>query len=120
MKKWILTAVAAGALAAGGAASAQDIGSVITNILGNLGATQSQQYGNVYTDQWGRQVYIDQYGRQVLVQPNNVYTNPVYDQWGQLVYNNVYGGYGYPRPGDRDGDGIGDASDHCPDDKTCW
>lgn len=96
MKKFILSAVAAGALAVGGAASAQDLGTVINSIFGigtptynygyggstpavvagtTYGTTpyygQAPYYGStnqVYVDQYGRQVYIDQYGRQVIVQ----------------------------------------------------
>ncbi|RYF15511.1 MAG: hypothetical protein EOO30_14385 [Comamonadaceae bacterium] len=108
MKKIFLTAVAAGALAAGGAASAQDIGAVIGNIFGYgtpqysygtqypygapatpavVAGTQPyygnrQPYNTVYVDQYGRQVYVDQYGRHV-VQSNNVYGNNAY---GGAVY----------------------------------
>jgi hypothetical protein len=90
MKKFIVSVVAAGALAAGGAASAQDIlgglGSVLPQILGNIGLGGiTQQYGypegttyesggryvyvepgtgrHVVLDQYG--TYIDQYGRRV-------------------------------------------------------
>ena len=120
MKKFILSAVAAGALAIGSAASAQDLGTVITEILRN---TQTQQYGNVYYDQWGRQVYIDQYGRQVLVNPNvygnSVYGNTVVDQLGRIISGVPYG-YGVPTQGDHDGDGVPDSVDKCFNDKTCW
>jgi hypothetical protein len=105
MKKSILTAVAAGALAIGGAASAQDFGTVISNIFGfgqptyptysypNYGGSTpavvagTQPYygtngnhnaypGNTYGGTtYGGQVYVDQYGRQVTI-----------DQYGRHVY----------------------------------
>ncbi len=102
MKKFILTAVAAGALAVGGAASAQDIGTVIGSLFGFgqpaypsystgipavVAGTQpynTQPYGtygaNVYGNNtyggttYGSQVYVDQYGRQVTI-----------DQYGRHV-----------------------------------
>jgi hypothetical protein len=92
MKKWILTTVAAGALARGGAASAQDLGSVINSVIGSVFGTQSYNYGTntYYTDQYGRQVYVDQYGRHVVVTQAPTVT---YDQWGRPVYNSqVYNG----------------------------
>src|SRR3954465_3622911 len=79
MKKFIVMAAAASALVVGGAASAQDLGSVISGIFGypaNRGdvpavVAGTQPYGStVYVDQYGRQVYVDQYGRRVLAQPN--------------------------------------------------
>lgn len=89
MKKFIISAVAAGALTIGGAASAQDIGSVITNLLGMfLGDTTSSTttQTQVYTDSWGRYYYMDQYGRQVYLQPAG-YT----DSYGRQVYRDQYG-----------------------------
>jgi hypothetical protein len=123
MKKLIATAVAAGALAAGGAASAQDLGGVIANILGFGQPTYNQQYGyggygnsypsygggysnyggpavvapqtQMYQDQYGRQFYYDQYGRQVYVQTQTQQQQIVgYDQWGRPVYGNS-GTYAY-------------------------
>ena len=44
MKKFILTAVAAGALAAGGAASAQDLGGILSGIFGYGGQPTYQTY----------------------------------------------------------------------------
>jgi hypothetical protein len=125
MKKFIFSAVAAGALAVGGAASAQDVGDVLTNILGSFGVpvygTQQQQSGSVYVDQYGRQVMIDQYGRHVLVQPNTVYGNTVYgntvyDAYGRPVYTTPNGSYAYANPRDRDGDGVRNRLDRWPDD----
>ena len=75
MKKLIATAVAAGTLAFGAAASAQDLGNVIANILGF--DTPTYNYGTpavvagqqqIYRDTYGRHFYYDQYGRQVYVQ----------------------------------------------------
>src|SRR4051812_35806565 len=127
MKKFILSVAAAGALAVGGAASAQDLGAVVTNILGSFGVPTygTQTYGNsVYVDQYGRQVYIDQYGRQVLVQPNNVYGATVYgttqyDAYGRPIYS-PSGNYAYSNPyanpRDRDNDGVPNYRDRYPDD----
>jgi hypothetical protein len=96
MKKWILSTVAAGALAVGGAASAQDLGSVINSVIGSVfGTQQSYSYGTntYYTDQYGRTIYVDQYGRHLIAQPNAGVT---YDQWGRPVYNSqVYQGQVY-------------------------
>ena len=113
MKKFILSAVAAGALAVGGAASAQDLGAVVSSLFGfgapsyptystsqpavvaGTGYGQYGYYGNhntypgtsqVYVDQYGRQFSYDQYGRQVYVQPSTNYGIVGYDQWGRPVY----------------------------------
>jgi hypothetical protein len=118
MKKFILSAVAVGALAFGGAASAQDLGGVVSNILGSLGfPTQNYGYGTVLPGVVAPSqgtVYIDQYGRQVLVQPQaNVYgannyggttygttTSGVvaYDSAGRPLYRDAYGNYTYTQP----------------------
>lgn len=148
MKKFILTAVAAGALAVGGAASAQDLGSVLGNLFGfgtqtyptyNSGipaVVAGTQGSTVYTDQYGRHIYYDQYGRQVIQQQNS-YSNPVilpnptiigYDQWGRPVYGQSqygtttrYGNYAYgTSTWDRDGDGIANTRDRWPDDRRYW
>ena len=125
MKKFILGAVAAGALAVGGAASAQGLGGILDNIFGygsgNQGYSQSQPavvagtvphgtQGSVphgtqlYADQYGRQFYYDQYGRQVFVQTTTTTSSHGivgYDSWGRPVYgttnvyNNVYGSNHY-------------------------
>lgn len=127
MKKILAaTAIAAGALGAAGTASAQDIGSVISNILGIAGVTQ-QAPNSYYVDQYGRQVYVDQYGRHLLVQ-NNTYGSVIvgYDQWGRPVYGNnsysysapVYswGQYAQNRSWDYDGDGVSNSRDRWPTD----
>jgi hypothetical protein len=95
MRKLLLSAVAAGALAMGGAASAQDIlgglGAVLPQILNSivLGGTDGSpgtvvQGGQTTVDQWGRQVYTDPYGRQIVLNSDGTYTdihgNPVYVQ----------------------------------------
>lgn len=98
MRKSIIMAVAAGALAVGGAASAQDLGSVLGSIFGygnaypGYGTSQSTpavvagtvpyygnqtpygtpQYGS--TVPYGTTVYQDQYGRRFY-----------YDQYGRQV-----------------------------------
>lgn len=135
MKKFVLTALAAGALAAGTAASAQDLGAVLGSILGYGQPTYS--YGTpavvagtqqVYVDTYGRQYYYDQYGRQVYVN-NGVQQQQIvgYDQWGRPIYGQVYGNSGYAygsqyayggqyRRWDRDGDGVANRDDRYPDD----
>jgi hypothetical protein len=102
MKKFILTAVAAGALAVGGAASAQDLGGILGNIFGFgqptyptygtstptpavVAGTQQSYGGGVYVDQYGRQV--DQYGRPLTIDP---YGRQV-DQYGRQVTIDQYG-----------------------------
>ena len=140
MKKFIVSALAAGALAAGGAASAQDFGSVIGSLL-NLaipGMTQQYGTGQMYQDQYGRQFYYDQYGRQVYVQQQ---TNPYYgsqygqygqygsqygsqtiigyDSWGRPIYGSSYGGY-TGRAWDSDGDGVANSRDRWPSDPRYW
>jgi hypothetical protein len=126
MKKTILAAVAAGALAVGGAAGAQDLGSIISNIFG-LGQSV---YGNgplvgsvpsgatIYADQYGRQFYYDQYGRPVFVEGG---TQPIvgYDNQGRALYGGtVFPGQYGAQSGlvDRDGDGVADVHDRWPND----
>lgn len=77
MKKFILSALTVGAMAVGGAASAQTWGGVdpVTGVLsqifgGGSTATPAVVAGanqSIYVDQYGRRFYYDQYGRQVLV-----------------------------------------------------
>ena len=126
MKKIIVAALAAGGLTLGAAASAQDLGAVISNIFGAgtpAVVAGTVPYGSsVYTDQYGRQVYLDQYGRQVLVQPSQSYGIIGYESWGQPIYgtigpgNATYGNYAYVNPRDRDRDGVINRHDRWPDD----
>lgn len=145
MKKIILGAVAAGALAIGGAAAAQDLGAVLSNIFGYpsyqtypaqpaygpsipavVAGTQPYGYGTgsrtVYTDQYGRQYYYDQYGQQVIVSQGQSSQIIGYDNWGRPVYgttrsnNYAWGGNTW----DRDGDGIANTRDRWPDDRRYW
>ncbi|HVE53615.1 MAG TPA: hypothetical protein VNB23_09560 [Ramlibacter sp.] len=147
MKKSILAAAAAGALAFAGAASAQYYGgygypsysapipAVVagTQPYGHHGNhnnypyTQGSYGGQAHVDPYGRQVMIDQYGRHVLVQPNTgSYAITGYDQWGRPIYGTTTYGtttygtttYGYSgRSWDRDGDGVADAQDRWPNDR---
>lgn len=146
MKKYIAMAVAAGALAVGGAASAQDLGTIISNVLGigNSYPTYNNApavvagtvpYGTqVYQDQNGRQFYYDQYGRQVIVSGGIQWNIVGYGANGEPLYGTDaynpgyngrfgnfgnYGNYAYgsnPYLNDRDGDGVPDAYDRYPDD----
>lgn len=115
MKKFILSALAVGAMAIGSAASAQDIfglGNVLPNILGNIGlggygtsgstpAVVAGAQQQVYVDQYGRRFYYDQYGRQVMLDQNSGWPQQqqygggraVYDQYGRQVMLDQYGTY---------------------------
>jgi len=142
MKKYMAMAVAVGALAMGGAASAQDIGTAIGNLFGfgqpsytypnygyqNYGypnyrgdipavVAGTVPYGSnrVFIDQYGRQVYVDPYGRQVLAQ-SNTYGVTGYDAWGRPIYGNV----ALANSNDRDRDGMPNYSDRWPDDPRYW
>ena len=107
MKKLILTAVAAGAMAVGGAASAQSFGDVLGSIFGYGQPTYNQGYGTpqygyggsqpaivagaqgtVYVDQYGRRV--DQYGR-LLSTPSYGSQQLYQDQYGRQFYYDQYG-----------------------------
>jgi hypothetical protein len=146
MKKLIATAFAAGAMTIGGAASAQDFGSVIADIFGFGTPTYSHSApavvgGQIYADQYGRHFYYDQYGRQVFVQNTQQQQIVGYDSWGRPVYGNAtqpqpaqritgYDSWGRPIYGnagvyaygnnnnnwDRDGDGVANHRDRWPDD----
>jgi hypothetical protein len=142
MRKLFATAIAAGAMAVGGAASAQDFGSVIANIFGLGTPTYGYNSGypavvagqqQMYRDTYGRTFYYDQYGRQVYLNSGTTGSQFMgYDAWGRPVYNSavttspgyVYGGtypynnnYAYSgRSWDRDGDGISNGRDRWPDD----
>jgi hypothetical protein len=144
MKKTILSAVAAGALAVGGAASAQDLGTAIGNVLGSVFGAPTYNYGNngyyghgtaipgvvatpsygyntTYVDAYGRQVYVDPYGRHIVQQNHNLYGGVTYDAWGRPVYNQSYGTYAYGgNSWDRDGDGIANTRDRWPNDRRYY
>lgn len=112
MRRFILSAVAAGAVAFAGAASAQGFGGVLNDLFGfgqpahptYSGAgipavvAGTQPYGSgVYVDPHGRQVTTDRYGRQVVVQPNRgTYGITGYDAWGRPVYGSAPVPYGHP------------------------
>ena len=96
MRKLIATAIAAGALAVGTAASAQDFGSILSGIFGLGGPTYSQTQPavvagtqQVYVDQYGRRFYYDQYGRAVILQDQQQQQIVGYDQWGRPVYGHA-------------------------------
>jgi hypothetical protein len=138
MRKLIVSALAVGALAVGGAASAQDLGAVLGSVLGfgtpqygyNTGtpAVVAGAYpSQIYVDPDGRQVYVqpnvngagqvyvDPDGRQVYVQPNTSIIG--YDAFGRPLYNTQSRNYAYSDPrGDRDGDGVRNRRDRYPDD----
>ncbi len=123
MKKFILSAVAAGALAVGGAASAQDLGGVIGSIFGFGSPPATVQPGSVYFDQYGRKVLVDQFGRHRLLQSTVGIVG--YDAWGRPVYGNIGSRSGNAavnatvlsaQTRDNDGDGVPNAHDRMPND----
>jgi hypothetical protein len=78
MKKFILSAVAAGALAIGGVAQADvidSVGNAISRLFGVPYAPVAEasvplaQY-NSYRDAWGRTVYLDAYNRPIYIEQN--------------------------------------------------
>lgn len=118
MKKLILSVVTVGAMAVGGAASAQDIlGSVLPQILSELGAGRvyvdpyqngPDLSGGSYTDAVGRKVYLDKDGHPSYVEQGGALIP--YSAAGNVAAVNA------PRRGDRDGDGIPNRWDRYPDD----
>ena len=128
MKKFIFSAVAAGALAFGSTASAQDLGAILSNILGfgqpNYGAVEQgvvvTPHGQVHTDAYGRRVYVDPNGRQYGIPQGAEVAN---DAYGRPMYRDAYGRWAYVvsgSPYDRDGDGVADNGDRWPDDRRRW
>lgn len=129
MKKILLSAAAAGALAFGGAASAQDLGRILGDILSNVGqptynygqtvpppGSPDAGEGRVFSE-GGRWIYEDQFGRRSVIPGDVVFSaqGPMYkDAWGNWVH--VASGSPY----DRDGDGVADTSDRYPTDRRYW
>jgi hypothetical protein len=112
MRKYIAAAVAAGALAVGGAASAQDLGTIISNVLGIGNPTPTYNvpgvpYGaQVYQNQNGQQFYYDQYGRQVIVAGGTQWNIVGYDSQGNPLYGtDAYGTGGSGRFGNYGNNG---------------
>lgn len=125
MKKFILSAVAAGALAVGGAASAQDLGSAIGSLFGFGTPPVAVQPGSVYIDQYGRQVAVDQFGRHRILQSAVGIVG--YDAWGRPVYGHIGARSGNRAVGavvgaaqtrDNDGDGVINMHDRMPNDPS--
>ena len=123
MKKFILAAAAAAALGAGGAASAQNIGDVLANVLGYGNPVYSNApNATIHTDRYGRQYYYDGYGRQVFLQSNPIVG---YDRWGRALYGQrsliIPGGRrDNSTPEDIDGDGVANIHDRNPGDSRSW
>lgn len=76
MKRLILSLAAAAGLVAGGAASAQDVGTVLAQILGYPGAVAQGGYapGTVYVDPYGRRIQVDRFGRHILLESGSAIT----------------------------------------------
>lgn len=140
MKRWMLSVVAAAALAAGGAASAQDVlGTVLPQILGNIGLgngigrpgiVNPDGNGSVYVDPVGRRYQYDQYGRLTGAEQLEVVVDKEGRRWAvdsegrHTLIGQGYGGVaGLDNRAfsnrafgnrDRDRDGIPDAYDRYP------
>ena len=137
MKKFILSAVAVGALAIGGVAQADiidGVGNAISRIFGvpyDARPSVPAPVVNVYTDAYGHRYqvdaagrhvplgqfgsYRDQWGRTVYLGANN---QPLYvEQNGQLFpYGPVAGTYAMGPSYDSDGDGVANQYDRFPQD----
>jgi len=123
MKKFILTAAAVAAMGIGGAASAQNLGDVLANVLGyGAPGTTTSPYNTIHTDRYGRQFYYDGNGRQVFLQNNPIVG---YDRWGRALYGHrswaIPGGRrDNSTPDDIDGDGVANNQDRNPGDSRYW
>jgi hypothetical protein len=112
MKKLLVSMMTVGALAAGGAASAQGVffDNVLPQILGNVGADGPHRPGDVFLNKRGQRIYTTPSGVGVLIDDNNMYTDsdgrswyadpsgrPVEmtgyrrDAWGRGVYTSADG-----------------------------
>jgi hypothetical protein len=137
MKKFILSAVAVGALAIGGAVHADVIDSVGNTISHLFGVPYDPTpsgvalAGGIYTDANGRQFQVDAAGRYVPLGTFGSYRDPwgrtVYlganhqpafiAQNGQLLpYGTETGTYAMAPSFDQDGDGVPNRYDRYPDD----
>lgn len=136
MRKFILTAVAVGACAVGGAAQADlidSVGNTISRIFGvpyDASRPGEAPVVNVYTDAYGRRFTVDASGRQIPLDQFGTWR----DQWGRTVYlgaNNqpLYveqngqlipyasvGTYAMAPSYDQDGDGVANQYDRYPQD----
>ena len=138
MKKFILSAIALGAISIGGIAQADVIDSVGNTISRIFGVPYDARpsapvpvVNGVYTDAYGRRFQVDAAGRHVPLDQFGSYR----DQWGRTVYlgaNNqpLYieqdgrlisygsdaGTYAMGPSGDRDGDGVANQYDRYPND----
>lgn len=133
MKKFILSVIAAGAMAVGGSAQADvidSVGNAISRIFGipYVAAPGPVPIVNgVYTDAYGRRFQVDAAGRHIPLDQYGSYRDP----WGRTVYlgaNNQpiyieqngqlipYDTYAMGASFDRDGDGVTNQYDRYPDD----
>lgn len=139
MKKFILSAVAVGALAIGWAVHADvidSVGNTISRLFGipydpTPSVTVPVANAGIYTDAYGRHFQVDAYGRYVPLGQFGSYR----DQWGRTVYlganhepayieqngqvmayGSVAGTVAMAPSYDRDGDGVADLYDRFPDD----
>lgn len=135
MKKFILSAIAFGALAIGGGAQADvidSVGNTISRIFGvpyDPTPPGTAPIVNVYTDAYGRRFQVDAAGRQIPLDQYGSYRDqwgrtvylgankqPIYiEQNGQLIpYAGTAGTYAMAPSYDRDGDGVADRYDRYP------
>jgi hypothetical protein len=137
MKKFILSAIAVGALAIGGVAQADvidSVGNTISRIFGipySPTPSAAVPIANVYTDAYGRRFHVDAAGRQIPLDQFGTYRDqwgrtvylgannqPLYiEQNGQLIpYGSVAGTYAMAPSLDQDGDGFANQHDRFPND----
>ena len=126
MKKILLASVAAGALAMAGAASAQSLDGILTNILGfggpNIGtgtpapANGTPPLQGSYRDEYGRLWVVEQGGHHVMIPDGSTYGITGYSGDGRPMYGAVpNGGYAASRfERDSDRDGVPDSRDRRP------
>lgn len=137
MKKFVLSALAAGALVIGGGAQADvidSVGNAISNLFGipyDARAPGVPIVNGVYTDAYGHRYQVDAAGRHIPLDQFGSYR----DQWGRTVYlgadrqplyieqngqvipyASVAGPYAMAPSYDRDRDGVADTYDRYPAD----
>jgi hypothetical protein len=138
MKKFILSAIAVGALAIGGGAQADvidSVGNTISRIFGipyDARPSGAVPIANgIYTDAYGRRFQLDAAGRPIPLDQFGSYR----DQWGRTVYlgasgqpvyieqngqlipfGSVPGTYAMAPSYDGDGDGVANQYDRFPHD----
>jgi hypothetical protein len=134
MKKFIVSAIAVGALAIGGAVQADvidSVGNTISRIFGvpyaPVPSATAPAIGGIYTDAYGHRYQVDAYGRHIPLDQYGSYR----DQWGRTVYLGAnsqplyieqngqlipYGSVAMAPSYDNDRDGVSNRYDRFPQD----